>query len=106
MQTDFDLLAEVKRYIATATPSQVATDLAASGFGAYHGIGTRILREEAAPDAGLLGLGQAFSTQVVWSYATLQPASILVTPYLQTQMATGLLTKIPAGNYEEMPLAA
>jgi hypothetical protein len=44
----FDLLSEVRRYIATATREQVAKDLLASDFEEYRGIGESITAETIA----------------------------------------------------------
>jgi hypothetical protein len=101
MKDELDILAEVRKYIATATPEQVAKDLEATGFEAYKGIGPEVCLDE---DIGLIA-NVPFVTQQVWT-TMLSPSAAQFKPFDFSHVSFSYVTcESLAGNYEEMPLA-
>lgn len=104
----FDLLAEVRRYVASATPEDIQRDMVSSDFEAYRGIGEPIGREhpvvcgEVHFDTMHL-LGSADLPDMSALLSSPPPAISSVGSKIDLRSLQGASS---AGKTEEMPLAA
>jgi len=101
--TGSELLAEVRKYLSSATVADIQRDMASSDFDAYHGIGDPVTEESLA----CLEAPVAFSTQLVLSKVIAPKVHVSIHLFETSQSHTELvLCAYEQGNYEGMPLAS